>query len=956
MAEKFNTRDVAKKEIYDSYMGILRISPNEINGIEIDDATGLLNTLYDESKKQRTKITVSDSDGNWLPITFQPKAFESSIIKRNSNGVDLMENCDIIHITTLIGKNGGTEGKGNLYVSDSLKCRSTLLLSRDDNERESDYRHSNLIINSGCRTLDKKIISDGILAYPSDSPNDDNYFNSKNKFSLFDSNNSKPRYKQVEENLYKWSRKDHYEKIPKSEIVIAGNKIITQNNENNEEIPLYFTRDYVLGHFDGHQCKISDDGNSIYDRWGISGYDRETVTKLSWVRLDKLLWQSLDEILTGNIRHTKGRYDELGINQIAAPGIREKLGFGVSNEYKDYAPILGTEMARGLITYHAMPFHRYWFHRTRQALRAFIERRKYEVDLNEKPSNENMDSWIILNKKLNDGSYNVSDFHSHEIDTLEQFFNNGILTPASNAITGFSNSLAKNFILCNGCSINFQNFPNISLTNELIFNTDINDVQSQNGNFIKGGIANYDESTHSFVHRDISKQNNVFSMISNSMGSFKLPNLFALYEKSPRFIRGLNWKNNNNSDIVSVFDKNSFTIEKSNYVPISDEYDTNDSYIQTINDNKLSASIKKDISNVSKLYFHTYDHLEEKEQHQHYMFSEIEGGEDGYNDKQVHMIHCANTRGGHYDHMNDWRYANMCSFDRTYSATDLVTSSVKTYYFQSAGWKNEAKDDNNWLKYCFGKVYEKSNYYEKYTPIPNIGLFLFNSSIFNNTGDETLHMGTFRGTAHSEYNDIESYNKDFYFRDAEGTKHFISDEAPISLQTYDKNEEEITTEDIKLHDAEKQRRKFFAMKMNEAEGYIPISYIGKASGYITLAWSRAERSGSKAQSRNTYHDKKINIASYKMAAPKNLSDNSYWRCVTSIAYNNPQKLGVGDIKNYISNRENYDENTDYYDVNCVTQLQKDQKYKKYYFGGIGIEVDETTPNPAYINLLPLIRI
>jgi hypothetical protein len=95
------------------------------------------------------------------------------------------------------------------------------------------------------------------------------------------------------------------------------------------------------------------------------------------------------------------------------------LGFGVSNEYKDYAPILGTEMARGLITYHAMPFHRYWFHRTRQALRAFIERRKYEVDLNEKPSNENMDSWIILNKKLNDGSYNVSDFHSHEIDTLE---------------------------------------------------------------------------------------------------------------------------------------------------------------------------------------------------------------------------------------------------------------------------------------------------------------------------------------------------------------------------------------------------------------------------------------------------------------------------------------------------------------------------------------------------------
>jgi hypothetical protein len=35
MAERFNVRNVAQKEIYDSYMGILRISPND----GIDDPT-----------------------------------------------------------------------------------------------------------------------------------------------------------------------------------------------------------------------------------------------------------------------------------------------------------------------------------------------------------------------------------------------------------------------------------------------------------------------------------------------------------------------------------------------------------------------------------------------------------------------------------------------------------------------------------------------------------------------------------------------------------------------------------------------------------------------------------------------------------------------------------------------------------------------------------------------------
>lgn len=83
---------------------------------------------------------------------------------------------------------------------------------------------------------------------------------------------------------------------------------------------------------------------------------------------------------------------------------------------------------------------------------------------------------------------------------------------------------------------------------------------------------------------------------------------------------------------------------------------------------------------------------------------------------------------------------------------------------------------------------------------------------------------------------------------------------------------------------------------------------------------------------------------------------TFWRCLTSIAYHNPYKLGVGDVKNYIENLSNYNEFNDYYDVNSVTQLPVQVKPKKYSYGGFGVELDENCPNPNTINFLPLIRI
>lgn len=251
MSEKFNTRDVSKKEIYDSYMGILRISPNVINGTEIDDATQILNTLYDEDKQQRTQVIVSDSDGNMLPLSFRPRAFEQQVLRRDTKtSINTYEYTDVINVATIIGDTAGT--LGNLYVSNMMKCRSTLYVARPSND--TSIRHSNVRILSGGRSSisTKKITGKGWLLYPTESPNDKNYFNDKNKHGLFDQEDIRPRYMQVEESLYKKTRKWHDSNIDTKERVNVGGKIISQLNQYNEEIPVYYTRDYILGHYDGH--------------------------------------------------------------------------------------------------------------------------------------------------------------------------------------------------------------------------------------------------------------------------------------------------------------------------------------------------------------------------------------------------------------------------------------------------------------------------------------------------------------------------------------------------------------------------------------------------------------------------------------------------------------------------------------------------------------------------------
>ena len=86
-----------------------------------------------------------------------------------------------------------------------------------------------------------------------------------------------------------------YNGIEQSQYVKINDKIITTGNKDNDEVPVLYTHDYILGHYQGH---ANDD-----------------KTNLSWIRIDDAIWTCLDDILKGGIRHTKGRYKELGASK-----------------------------------------------------------------------------------------------------------------------------------------------------------------------------------------------------------------------------------------------------------------------------------------------------------------------------------------------------------------------------------------------------------------------------------------------------------------------------------------------------------------------------------------------------------------------------------------------------------------------------------------------------------------
>ena len=982
----YEIRNVAEKEIYDSYMGIMRISPNpsnisNSNSKLIDDPTELLNSIVNAKKGTQTEITLSDSDGNVLPIIFIPKAKNTTVM---IEGVE--KTIPLINIVTKI------DDGAKLYIEENFKSYNTVWID-NNKENEEDKKISPLQI------LTKSGINENILLYPVDSPNDSSYFNDKNRFNLVNRGISINKRDQLnislQEKKYDWytsnfekeanegQGQDKDKLYAEDNYVSLNGKYVTTFNKDGELVPVLYTKDYVLGHYDGHSLNLNENNVSeIKSNWIGSEsrlYENSSLkgaTKLSWIRFDNLVWDVIGSVLRGDLRHTKGRYTGLGSEEtdnvdVLFEGGNCTLHNGVdsgSDWMEKTAPMLGQGVQKGLIIYNAMPFSRYMFHVARQTCTNMLYQFGCEGAT---PSKIKFSDWKSSYKTNFNNIANV----------LQMALASEKITPATKGTFSSPQSISKDFLLCDGKEIKYENYPNINISNRELFEIDKNKF--------------YPNPTNKkFEEKSISSESssNVYEAMRNSNieKKFETPHLYVLNEDAPRFLRGLNWSLDEND-----FDKYegqeevvSFNNVKNNYGRFKNEnVDTVNISVDvknlkegeedlriTQNKFKYTANAKKNIKDVG-LYFHNYDLKIKRNEHYHAEFS-AENGMHSSNDvttpyETINKTECigyhsGRKRGGEYYTAN---HESVLNHDKT---NTLTTGQPYDY-------------SPEWITYCFGY----HNKYDGYAPIPNGGLYLFNRTLYN--GLETT--GTYYGTTKDIENQIK--NNVFGYIDGENNRHeFIPIESVVDI--HNKFVEELRKKGINIndyykylegdsislkrdkhhqvvvnaraaglssseisecyraafesHNIAKEQRRIMLTKINESEGRIPASARGGPYYRSGVTWSREERRGLKKKRRKAYSYFWTGVGSYKISTNIEVNaDNNHYRCITSLPFGDRRKLGVGDLTKTLE--------TDWYSKNSITTPVSEIVYPETSYSGKTInKMQNGLPTPEYINLLPLIRI
>lgn len=966
--EKYDIRNVANREIYDSYMGILRISPNEIspnNNKLIDDPTQHLNSILaiDPISKEGVKqmeIVLSDSDGNVLPITFIPKARKREMIYEGEVKI-----VPIINVVTKINE------EAKLFVQNNFNSYSTIWLNNNEENKKDNKKISPLQIVS------KTGLFENVLLYPVESPNDGFYFNDKNKCELVDYNSSVNKKTQMENSLLNRSAKWYEDKFssgaisPLEKVKVGGKQVTTFNNDG-ETIPVLYTRDYVLGHYDGHSV---NETNGLKDEWigsesaAYNRTDLKGTTKLSWMRFDNLVWDVVDSIIKGEMRHTKGRYKKLG--QTETDSIVDTLFDGgtctLHKELNDgdwmskTAPMLGHGVQEGLILYNAIPFHRYMFHVARQMCTNMSH--QYKIDGGE-------------------GNWGENKIEGDKFKTLAVKLQNAkikkILTPAPQGALSTIHSLCKDFLLCDGKEIKYENYPNMNISNDKFFEIDDNKLIPQ------------PSEQHEFTEKTINT--GVYNSIksSNLTGKFETPHLYSILEDAPRFLRGLNWSLSDGSDgfdkkddpIVS-FDKINDTniyykngVSEGNVKKINVSVDVDEKDILKDEMAMYSPNTIKNIKDVG-LYFHNYDIKVKKGEHFHSSFSSENGlqsaVEESTPNEKINTTRCVNYVSGRKHGSKNYEvdHSTVLNHDMTYRVT--------------------GDNSSKWINYCFEKG--NLNKYNGYAPIPNGGLYLFSKQLYNPKGSTSENIkGEYKGTTKTIEDNLLKKNYSYY--DGERNEHIISPitskkevvnefvrkineifgksikEATNDLDANtvfnnvnkaiaDENQDEVIEifkSVFSKHIEEKEKRRLQTIKMNESEGRIPASANGGPYYSSAVRWSREERRNIKKKKRKEKSVNWYGVGNYKISTnyevdSKDFSKNYHYRCVTSVPYQNSSKLGVGDPGGMLKDN--------WYNKNSITIMSSDKVYGEVSYGGKYIDdkkMERGMPTPNYVNLLPLIRI
>lgn len=236
-----------------------------------------------------------------------------------------------------------------------------------------------------------------------------------------------------------------------------------------------------------------------------------------------LVGDTTDDPLESNTNNLGFYKEDIKCTKLEWFDIEDKI----IEKIKELSNNTNNDVQTGSIIYHAMPFHRYWFHRCRQVL-ANIEKQMEQSD-----------------------GYVWEDMDKAEYDKLLEYKDNKTITACSNDTLASIHSLAKDYLICNGKEVDLCNFPNINLKNTNLFwsykNENETEIEGQDGDFVKVNTV-----TNKYGQKDLlidSDQTSIYynlclsNRVENDINKIKLPNLFAISENYPRYIRGYNIDN-----------------------------------------------------------------------------------------------------------------------------------------------------------------------------------------------------------------------------------------------------------------------------------------------------------------------------------------------------------------------------------------------------------------------------
>lgn len=585
MADKIKIRDVGLREIYDSYMGILRISPDKDMNDDITDA--LL---------AGTEVELSDSDGNPLSLTFIGKKSVTSVLPLDESGEKRMVN--LVNMVSRV--------KDILFAAESVNVRSTLYFGRNAGETKN---NTNILVVSGSDT--SKDGTRNLLMYPTDSPYTSEYWNDLEKIVKHDdiSKYYGEYDDQLAEFLYNrdasWYKDNGFADNAENEkhLVKINNKTVYITNYKDELIPVLYDKCCVLGHRKDATGRLTQSLIDTYTDELFYGFkniktigstvapyispDRSYITRLSFFDVDKMIWEGVTEVTSGNIRHrSPGRYEQLGAN--ASTNLKNEMFHLKPNpaaDAKDYsiaannsraysfvdtAPLLGTDVAPGLIIYNAMPMKKFAYSALRQ---------------------------IALNNQM--GYISTPEFKNNQNTKNVSNIFGDMITPAGSGEKTSSIRLVKNFIICDGQSIsdtNYKNHPHVDGKNKAL------------AELMTPGIT---------------PQDTIYSVI-------KTINLLDWNSTSGRYLRGQMWnfaddQEDSGANVVQVKQLNSDT-RKGESGHVGDAGDNGHKVeVVEMQSGYNPYSTRKNFTNCEKPYMINYDSRIQRTQHQHHMFSSIYG-------------------------------------------------------------------------------------------------------------------------------------------------------------------------------------------------------------------------------------------------------------------------------------------------------------------------------------------